>query len=62
MRCLRLTCIAGLGGLPQINVPAGTLDGCPLGVSLLGWRGGDERLLDLAVAIAAHCGVIGTEP
>jgi amidase len=57
-RCLRLTCIAGLGGLPQVSVPAGILDGCPLGISLIGWRGGDERLLDLALALAPHCGVI----
>lgn len=62
VRCLRLTCIAGLGGLPQISIPAGLIDGCPLGVSLIGWRNGDERLLDLAVALAAHCGVIGIEP
>ena len=62
VRCLRLTCIAGLGGLPQINVPAGIVDGCPVGFSVIGWRGGDERLLDLAVALAAHCGVIGTKP
>ena len=62
VRCLRLTCIAGLGGLPQISVPAGIIDGCPLGVSLIGWRGGDERLLDVAVALAAHCGVIAIEP
>jgi amidase len=57
-RCLRLTCIAGLGGLPQVNVPAGISDGCPVGLSLLGWAGGDEALLDAAVALAPHCGVV----
>jgi amidase len=51
-RTLSLTCVAGLGGLPQISIPAGTVDGCPAGVSLLGWAGGDEVLLDLAVMLA----------
>ncbi len=43
-RTLRLTCVAGLSGLPQVTVPAG--------LSLIGWPGGDEALLDLAVALA----------
>jgi amidase len=60
-RCLRLTCIAGLGGLPQVNLPAGISDGCPVGLSLLGWAGGDETLLDAAVALAPHCGVVGAQ-
>jgi amidase len=55
-RCLRLTCIAGLAGLPQVSLPAGVAAGCPVGASLIGWAGGDEALLDLAVALAPHCG------
>ena len=51
MRVMRLTCIAGLGGLPQMSVPAGTVSGCPVGLSFIGWAGGDEALLDLAVAV-----------
>ena len=47
-RVMRLTCIASLTGLPQISIPAGTMDGCPIGLSFIGWRGGDEALLDLA--------------
>src|SRR5262249_32888199 len=47
VRTMRLTCIAGLGGLPQINIPVGTVSGCPAGISLIGWPGGDEVLLDL---------------
>jgi amidase len=42
-----LLCIGGLGGLPQVNLPLATLDGCPLGLSLVGRRGADEMLLDL---------------
>lgn len=44
-RTLRLTCIAGLAGLPQVTAPIGPIDGCPAGLSFIGWRGGDEALL-----------------
>ena len=57
VRTMRLTCIAGLGGLPQINIPAGTVSGCPAGISLIGWPGGDEVLLDLACRLAHLCGI-----
>ena len=56
-RVMRLTCIATMAGLPQISIPAGTVDGCPVGLSFIGWLGGDEELLDLAVTLARHCGM-----
>jgi amidase len=56
-RVMRLTCIAGLGGLPQVSIPAGTVSGCPVGLSFIGWAGGDETLLDLAVTLSRHCGI-----
>jgi amidase len=56
VRVMRLTCIAGLGGLPQVSIPIGTVSGCPVGLSFIGWFGGDEALLDLAVAMARDCG------
>jgi amidase len=43
-----LLCIAGLGGLPQVSLPLARLDGLPLGLSLVGSRGADTALLDLA--------------
>jgi amidase len=46
-----LLCIAGLGGLPQVSLPLATLDGCPLGLSLVGRRGADEMLLALTKAV-----------
>ncbi len=55
-RTMRLTCIAGLGGLPQISIPIGSASGCPAGLSLVGWRGSDEVLLDTAAALARFCG------
>ncbi len=56
LRVMRLTCIAGLSGLPQITLPAGTVSGCPAGLSFIGWAGADEVLLDLACNLARHCG------
>jgi amidase len=46
------TCLAGHAGLPQISIPAGTAAGCPAGLSFIGWKGGDEALLDLALKLA----------
>jgi amidase len=45
-RAFALLCIAGLARLPQLSLPLGTMDGCPLGFSLLAPRGGDRGLLD----------------
>ena len=55
-RVMGFTCIAGLGGLPQISIPAGSADGVPIGVSLIGWPGADETLLELAVLLSLFCG------
>ena len=57
VRVMRLTCTAGLGGVPQMNLPVGTVAGCPAGLSLIAWAGGDEALLDLAVLLARACGI-----
>ncbi len=48
---LSYTCLAGHGGLPQISIPATEAAGCPIGLSFIGWQGGDEALLDLAVRL-----------
>ena len=55
-RALALLCIAGLGGLPQVNLPFGTLNGCPIGLSMIAARGNDEMLLDIAVRLGAALG------
>jgi amidase len=57
VRTMRLTCIAGLAGLPQINIPVGTVSGCPAGLSFVGWPRADEVLLDLACRLAHLCGI-----
>lgn len=56
-RAMRMTCIAGLSGLPQMSVPIGTIGGCPVGLSFIGWAGSDEALLDLAVRLSRYCGI-----
>jgi Asp-tRNA(Asn)/Glu-tRNA(Gln) amidotransferase A subunit family amidase len=38
-------------------LPVGTVAGCPAGLSLIAWAGGDEVLLDLAVSLARYCGI-----
>ncbi|MCC2112920.1 MAG: amidase [Hyphomicrobiales bacterium] len=52
-RALKLLCASGLTGLPQISLPLAIVDGCPLGVSLIGPRGSDRALIDLAGRILA---------
>jgi amidase len=46
-RALTLTSIAGHGGLPQISVPAGRVDGCPVGLSIVASAGHDRALLEI---------------
>ena len=57
VRVMRLTCIAGLAGLPQMTLPIGTVSGCPAGLSLIGWAGADEVLLGLSVSLARYLGL-----
>ncbi len=48
LRNSALTSIAGNTGRPQISLPLGEVDGLPVGLSLLGDYGADERLIELA--------------
>ena len=50
-----LLCLAPLAGLPQISIPAASLDGVPVGLGIMAWGGGDEALLRLAAALAPLC-------
>lgn len=54
-RAMALTCIAGIGGLPQVTLPIGTVAGCPVGASFIGWAGGDEALLELVTVLGPRC-------
>lgn len=42
---LAINAIAGHGGLPQLTLPAGTVDGKPAGLSFIGACGSDAMLL-----------------
>lgn len=49
-----LTSFASLAGCPAVSIPMGTLpDGLPVGLQLVGARGSDLRLLELAAVCAA---------
>ncbi|MCR8958518.1 amidase [Variovorax sp. S2] len=52
-RAIRMLCIAGLSGFPQLSMPLASRDGAPLGISLLGPAGSDRSLIQLAQRIAA---------
>jgi len=45
---LQITSPASLSGLPQISLPLAEVDGVPVGLSLIGPRGRDRALIDLA--------------
>ncbi|HOB92788.1 MAG TPA: amidase [Aquabacterium sp.] len=45
---IRMLCIAGLAGTPQVSLPLLTRQGAPMGLSLLGPRGSDLGLVALA--------------
>ncbi len=52
-QAMHLLCIAGLGGLPQVSLPMATIDGLPLGLSLVRPRRADMQLLALARRLTA---------
>lgn len=52
----RITCLCaqgGLTGVPQVNLPGATVDGAPVGLSIIGGRGTDATLVAVAQAMAA---------
>ena len=50
-RIIRLTCMGGTTGRPQLSLPVATVDGLPVGLSLMGNRGDDEALIAFALEI-----------
>src|ERR1700742_1999776 len=53
----RISCLTsqgGLTGVPQVNLPGATVDGAPVGLSIIGARGTDLDLLRVAVAFEAQ--------
>ena len=54
---LCVTAIAGLAGLPEVTLPAATVGGVPVGLSLVGAAGSDRALLGLARRAAEVLGL-----
>ena len=50
-RIIRLTCMGGTTGRPQLSMPLTEVDGLPVGLSLMGNRGDDEALIAFALGI-----------
>lgn len=53
----RITCLCAQGGLaghPQVNLPGATVDGLPVGLSIIGPRGSDATLVAVAQAMERH--------
>lgn len=50
----RISCLAahgGLAGFPQVSIPGATVDGAPVGLSILGACGSDATLVNVARAL-----------
>ena len=51
VRIIRLTCMGGTTGRPQLSLPLAEVDGLPVGLSLMGNRGDDEALIAFALEV-----------
>lgn len=51
-RTLRVGIIAAFAGLPELTIPVATVDGAPIGLSLIAGHGRDLALLELAADLA----------
>lgn len=51
-RAIRILCVAGLAGLPQVSLPLGRKDGAALGLGLIGPVGSDRSLVRCAERLA----------
>ena len=50
-RILCLCAHGGLTGMPQVNLPGATVDGLPIGLSIVGGPGSDAALIAVAMAL-----------
>lgn len=53
----QITCLCALGGLagrPQVSIPGATVDGFPIGLSIVGAPGTDATLIAVAKALEDH--------
>jgi amidase len=57
-RALTLTSVAGHCGAPQVALPLGRWQECPIGLAILGQRGSDRALLQLTAKIAPQAATV----
>ena len=50
-RAIRMLCLSGFSGVPQISLPLMQLDGIPLGLSLMGPAGSDRTLIEISASL-----------
>lgn len=50
-RALMLLCTSGLTGLPQLTLPMASMNGAPLGLSIIGPRGCDRQLVNVGLQL-----------
>jgi len=50
-RLLCLCCHGGLTGMPQVSIPGATVEGLPIGLSIVGGPGNDATLVAVAAAL-----------
>ena len=55
-RIVRITCMGGTTGRPQLSMPLAEVDGLPVGLSIMGNRGDDEALIGFALEIERSLG------
>lgn len=53
-RAIALTCVASLAGLPELSMPLLSVQGCPVGVSIIAARNADAKLASFAQAICSR--------
>jgi amidase len=54
-RLLCLCCHGGLTGVPQVSIPGATVEGLPIGLSIVGGHGSDATLVAVACALTSAC-------
>ncbi|WP_419908567.1 amidase [Hoeflea sp.] len=61
-RAIRLLCLSGLSGFPQLTLPVASVDCAPFGISLMGPRGSDRALLSIGRRIIDAASTNGADP
>ena len=54
---LHVVCAVVRHRLDQVNIPLATVDGCPVGLGIIGPRNSDEALLRLTERLSEHLGL-----